>query len=342
MKELSSSRTGRSNFSTLTALWVICEAFLGGIIHGLKLPVSGLVVGSSAAICIGLIAYYHPTRGAVLKATLLVAIFKMMLSPQSPPMAYVAVAFQGICGALLLPGKKYFAFRHTVFCLLALLESAVQRIVILTFIYGKNLWQVADESVSKLFGLKETAAFSLTLAALYIFIHLVIGLLAARFTLLAIRRHKDWHEHYSPLMSDYRLGEVSGNIRDNVTATNKRKLNRVLLLIFAVLGVLYLLALKSDSRQAMVIAGILFRSAALLACWHFIAGPLISRFITRWLRKKSAEQAEEIETIAQQLPEMTRLLAACWSFSARKKGAERIALFGKLVLVNTLNQSHEP
>ena len=33
----------------LIALWIFCEAVLGGIIHGLKLPVSGLIVGSCSS-----------------------------------------------------------------------------------------------------------------------------------------------------------------------------------------------------------------------------------------------------------------------------------------------------
>src|SRR6476661_2396295 len=88
-------------YQRLIALWVICEALLGGIIHGFRIPISGLVVGSSAVICICLIAYHVPARGAILKATLIVAIFKMMLSPHSPLPAYFAVFFQGLLGELI-------------------------------------------------------------------------------------------------------------------------------------------------------------------------------------------------------------------------------------------------
>ncbi|HEY6503012.1 MAG TPA: hypothetical protein VIZ28_03470, partial [Chitinophagaceae bacterium] len=85
----------------LIALWVLNEAMLGGIIHGLKIPVSGLIVGGAAVICICLIAWYVPKKGAIIKATIIVAIFKMMLSPQAPPPAYMAVFFQGLMGELL-------------------------------------------------------------------------------------------------------------------------------------------------------------------------------------------------------------------------------------------------
>src|SRR5436190_3357420 len=98
----------RQTYYRLIALWVVCEAMLGGIIHGLKLPVSGLIVGSAAVICISMISYYNPKRGSILKATIIVAIFKMMLSPQSPFPAYIAVFFQGLIAELIFMNRKSF------------------------------------------------------------------------------------------------------------------------------------------------------------------------------------------------------------------------------------------
>ncbi len=342
MNDTRTATTGHNNFATLTALWVVCEAFLGGIIHGLKLPVSGLLVGSSAVICIGLIAWYHPTRSAVLKATLLVCIFKMMLSPQSPPMAYVAVAFQGITGALLLPGKNHFAVRHTVFCLLALVESALQRIIILSFIYGKNLWKVADETVSKLFGLKQNAPVSLWLALVYLGIHIAAGILAARFTLMAIRKGNIWKKQYSAWTATNTPMNTPGSDRPELSVSRKRKFNRGILLMFLLLGVLYLLSSQTNSRQAGLIAGILFRATALLALWYFILGPLFTKLINRWLSRKSSAYAGDIASINRAIPDLTATLRNCWSLSARQKGAGRITLFGKLVIIQTLHATDEP
>ncbi|HQV56122.1 MAG TPA: hypothetical protein PLX17_11430, partial [Chitinophagaceae bacterium] len=60
----------RGIYYRLIALWVLFEAMLGGIIHGLKIPISGLFVGGSAVICICLITWYVPQRGAIIKATI--------------------------------------------------------------------------------------------------------------------------------------------------------------------------------------------------------------------------------------------------------------------------------
>src|SRR3954453_15698067 len=131
----------------LIALWVVCEALLGGIIHGLHLPVSGLIVGSSAVICICLIAWYAPGKGTILKATLIVAVFKMMLSPHSPLPAYFAVFFQGFLGELLFFNRKYFRIACIFLGILALVESALQRILVMTVVYGKQLRDSVDEFI---------------------------------------------------------------------------------------------------------------------------------------------------------------------------------------------------
>jgi hypothetical protein len=65
----------------LIALWVLCEALLGSIIFTFRIPVSGLVIVVVAISCISLIAWYYPVKGAIIKATIIVAIFKMMLTP---------------------------------------------------------------------------------------------------------------------------------------------------------------------------------------------------------------------------------------------------------------------
>ena len=138
MKKLNDNPKNIDAYFRLVALWVVCEAFVGGIIHGIKLPISGIIIGSAAVICISLIGYYFPDKGMILKATIIVTIFKMMLSPQSPPMAYVAVFFQGVVGELCFFNKKYFTASSFFFALIALIESGLQRIIILTFVYGKN------------------------------------------------------------------------------------------------------------------------------------------------------------------------------------------------------------
>ncbi len=92
----------------ITALWAFSEAFMGGILHGLQIPFAGLVLGFVAAVCITLIALGNTQSGEILKATLLVIAVKFILSPHTPPMAYLAVLIQGAVGELLFLNKRFF------------------------------------------------------------------------------------------------------------------------------------------------------------------------------------------------------------------------------------------
>src|SRR4051812_9858770 len=88
--------------SRLTALWALSESGLGGIMHAMKIPLTGFFVGGFAVIIIALIAHFSDkSLRAILQSTLLVILVKAAVSPQSPFMAYIAVAFQGVAGALI-------------------------------------------------------------------------------------------------------------------------------------------------------------------------------------------------------------------------------------------------
>jgi len=165
----------------LVALWIFCEAMIGGVIHGLRLPVSGLVVGSSAVICISLIAWYHPARGAILRATIIVAVFKLILSPQASFPAYIAVFFQGALGELLFRGRRHFFISALVLSVLALLESGLQRILVLTIIYGNDLWTVINEFLNRLSGRQGFTNYSLWIGGTYVAVHALTGILVGWF-----------------------------------------------------------------------------------------------------------------------------------------------------------------
>src|SRR5690606_29531378 len=86
----------------LTALWALNECGLGGLLHALNSPMTGLLVGSIAMVCIALICSLADDKWrTVMSSLLIVLIIKALVSPHSSPTAYVAVAFQGVTGALI-------------------------------------------------------------------------------------------------------------------------------------------------------------------------------------------------------------------------------------------------
>ncbi|NCD32626.1 MAG: hypothetical protein EOL87_04320 [Spartobacteria bacterium] len=135
----------------VTALWALCEAGLGGVIHAMRIPFTGIVVGASAVIMITLLAYYSKKNTRImLRAMGMVLVIKMTVSPHTPFPAYLAVTLQGLAGVLLfrsLPGFRIPAFLLGCF---AMMEGVVQKFTMMTLLYGKSIWESMDVIYARL------------------------------------------------------------------------------------------------------------------------------------------------------------------------------------------------
>jgi hypothetical protein len=128
----------------LTALWALSESALGGLLHAFNIPFTGLLINSSAIIFMVMIAAATNKKGWILRATLIVIIVKGIVSPYTPLTAYLAVAFQGAMGELLLRSRKHLLLPVLLLGIITLFQSAIQKIIILTVVYGKALWESID------------------------------------------------------------------------------------------------------------------------------------------------------------------------------------------------------
>src|SRR6478735_4442961 len=134
----------------LIAVWALAEGFLGGILHGLHIPVTGLVIGSISVCCLALLSKVQTQRGQFLKATLLVMLLKAMLSPHSPPMAYLAVFCQGFLAEMLFSFSNRYKLNCFLLAILSQLQSAVQHLIVLLVVFGVDFWQALDQYLNKL------------------------------------------------------------------------------------------------------------------------------------------------------------------------------------------------
>jgi len=319
----------------LIALWVFCEAMLGGIIHGFRLPVSGLVVGSCAVICIALIGWYAPARGAIIKATLIVAIFKMMLSPQAPVTAYIAVFFQGLLGELLFMNKKYYRAACLTLAVLALLESALQRVLVLTLVYGKDLWEVLNNSIYRLGGSQHTD-YSYFIILWYVLLHLIVGVLVGIWTGFLPQRiqllgHVQKKYHIEPEAAD-----------SGVARKKKRKtiFQRIFFVIWIALLITWLMSVLHIGKPLMPAHAslrILIRSSVIILTWYFLAGPLLKTLLQKWLLQKKNQSASYIQQVVEQLPFTRHLVMKSWKLSAGARGISRLFLCCRIILANTFH-----
>ena len=264
----------------LVALWIFCEAVLGGIIHGLKLPVSGLIVGSCSVICICLIACYVPLRNAILKATILVAIFKLMLSPHSPPTAYIAVFFQGLIGQLLFSTNGFSKTSCILLGVIALAESALQRILVMTIVFGNDLWKAINDTINKLTGQGGATNYSLLFGVGYLLLHIIVGFIVGLIAYKLATQQKQPGAIY--LIPDETNETV--NIKPK-----KKKLKMALLITWIIFLILFLQSWLSIGKPILpshVFFQIILRSLFIMLTWYFVVSPILLYFTRKWLEKQ--------------------------------------------------------
>ena len=294
----------------LIALWILVESFLGGILHGFKIPVTGLLVGGSAMVCIIFIARYFPSKGSILKAMLVVASFKLMLSPQSPIAAYIAVFFQGLMGELLLR-NRWRLVSCLSFGLITMLESAIQRILVLVILYGSHFWEAVDVWLVKTLKQPGLSNFSLMAATAYLTVHVLAGLglgylgwklSSDKSTLLK----PEWQ--IPPFDPNYKATIPSGQ------SDKKHWIRAYRFLGFVLLILLLQVILIPD--QAILPRGyvleLMYRFALMIAIWKLIMEPTLRLVVNMYLDLKKVLLKKTLEEIQLILPSMQWMVVQAW------------------------------
>lgn len=322
----------------LIALWVLCESILGGMMHAVKIPFTGIIVSSGAVICICLIAYYVPAKGAILKATIIVAIFKMMLSPHTPPTAYVAVFFQGMMGQLLFFNRRFFRLSCILLAVFALVESAIQRIIVLTVLYGNNFWNALNEFIRKLTNETTVNNYSLMVATGYIMLHAFIGLMVGVFAGSIVWQSKSWSILHEEYLIPY-TNEKSNEQLKPAGTKRKKKIKYFFIFIWIALIVLFAQSyfhIGAALLPPQIPLQILLRSILVVLSWYFLVSPLLSSLIKKWLSNQRIKSQSDISQVILMLPSTKYIFLKSWQISSSVKGWKRASTFCKIVLVNIL------
>ena len=185
----------------LTALWALNECGLGGFLHALQSPFTGLLVGSFAMICIAFICSLAENKWQSMMTSLaIVLVIKALVSPHTSPTAYIAVVFQGLTGALIYRFIPGFLFSSILFFTLGLIESAIQRLLTLAILYGNTIWEAINiwgAWVAKEWGVILPFSSSRLIIFLYLGIHFIAGILVGWGTYKMIRFAKEHWEKKS-------------------------------------------------------------------------------------------------------------------------------------------------
>lgn len=320
----------------LTALWALNECGLGGILHAMKSPFTGLVLGSIAMMCIAMICTISGNKWkALLSALFTVLIIKAMVSPHSSPTAYFAVTFQALSGALIYRYIPNLLFASMLFVTLGHIESAFQRLLTLTILYGNTLWKAIDqwgEWVSDKWKFVLPLQSSQMVILTYLAIHFVAGLFVGWVIYRIIKRtHTLWGQ------ARYRLQLGAGDIRSfRIRPVKRRRFLKPLIFagIFLLIIATYLLKTRDSGITDIVFTVI--RVIGIVVLWFGVVAPLAMRIIKRYLDRRHGHLAEQVSGTLNMLPQIAWILDKAWKESKHLPWPARWKTFALTSLLYTL------
>ena len=322
----------------LTALWAFCESGLGGLLHALQIPFTGLVVGGLAVIIITFIAKISEHNySQILQSLLIVLVVKAMVSPYTPFPAYIAVSFQALVGLILFCLLRVNLISILLLSTIAMLESAIQKLLILTFFFGQSFWKATDEMmgfIAKQFG---TAAIdgSQWLIAIYLLIYLLGGIFIAMMAYKIIKGFSLDNET-----------AILINTEIPIPAVSKRKsIRNKLWLMITVMIILSvsLFVFAADAKQGWVaVIKTVSWTMSVIMIWYMLISPLFTRFILWVLQKKESRYSESVSRTLSFLPVLRSLTAMAWKKSGVYKGWARMYFFCSTLLHWSLVYSESP
>ena len=311
----------------LTALWAFSESGLGGIMHALQIPFTGLVVGGMSVIMICFIAELSANQyKEILKSVLIVLIIKAMVSPYTPFPAYIAVSFQALAGYALFSLFRINLASILLLSVITMLESAIQQLLILTLFFGQSLWKAMDGFVAYVSKQLDMSAIngSLWIICTYLLIYIAGGIGIAWMAWKTLTGFS--LDTAKGLNTDMGLNKEISIAVSDIKKNNNRKLWIVVTLLVALSAILYFIA--ADTKQGWIaILKTVSWTLSVIMIWYMLINPLFTKLIKQVLQKKESRYSEEISRTLSFLPVLRQLTAKAWQKSKLHKGGRRWHVF---------------
>jgi hypothetical protein len=310
----------------LTALWAFAESGLGGMLHAFHIPVTGLVLGSISVICISMIARFSGTQTInILKSLVVVLIIKAVVSPQTPFPAYIAVGFQGLIGFIFYSVARMNFVSIVFVAVLSMLESALQKLLMVAMFFGGSLWVALDEMVQFIgrpLGL-ETSSGSLLIIGCYLFIYLTGGILTAMVAYKLVKQS---------FITEG--GIVYRTIPGEEIRTVKKKRMKGMIIIA---GLILLVFSGLYNGTGAGIFRPLVWTVAVITGWYFVIVPWITTWLQKILmRSGNKYQAEALEIISF-FPFIRQIVIHSWKATENKSMVSRLPAFLILLVTQLLS-----
>ena len=332
--------SNQAQLNRLTALWALSESGLGGFMHALKIPFTGFFLGGFAIVIITLIAHQSVHKyKAILQATLLVILVKAVASPHSPPMAYIAVGFQGLAGLTffsLIPNLRLAAI---LFGFIGLMESAVQKFLVMTLLFGKSIWEALDlfvQSILKDLSFMTNFSFSFWLIAGYIGVYGIWGILVGLWA--GSLPQQLAHQSDAVILQWHNLPPASTQTDSLKKRKRTGKLIGGFFMLVFMTSVFLFQGLGGKAMYAII------RALAALVLLFYVINPLIKWGIARWSKKQQANNKKQLTELLDLLPSISSKVAPAMQIARiQNKGLSVYPAFviNLIILSLYLTPTHE-
>jgi hypothetical protein len=322
---LTNNTLGANVFIRITTLWAVFESFLGGLLHALHYPFTGLVLGFLASVCLTTLAINGYQRGQLIKSTLVVIAVKFMCAPHTPPMAYLAVFMQGAFAEAIFYSRLFVrvaAFSLPVFCIV---YSGMQKLLVLTIFLGNNFWLSLNQfmvQIAKKFNYSQTSSYVYYVVVGYLGVHVTAGLVAGYFNIKLVHSFNKRSTLITPLPT----AGKNGFIATTPKKSNKKKYIIVVGTILLLLAVQFLPALKNVLPKNAIIL-LLIRVFLVFIIWQFILLQVVQKLLQRWFRYFNKKNNGTIQQVIQLMPSFKQVLQQLWQQSAGRSYFTRLKFF---------------
>jgi hypothetical protein len=220
----------------------------------------------------------------------------------------------------------------------------LQKIVILTIVYGNSLWESIDVFVNFILNQMPFLAihsdpikFSFWLVLIYISIHLLAGIAVGIFAV----RIQGWLELEGKKEKTIYLPKESGS---NIIIQSKRKKRSwvrkpsiyAVILFAGTLVILSYLYPEVSETQGMKALIMIVRSTCILVLWYTLIGPYLLKIAQKYLGSKKNKYAEEVQKTINILVPMRNIVYQSWAESRRFTGFKRFKKFILMSLITIL------
>lgn len=319
----------RAGIQRLTALWALTECGLGGVLHAIHSPFTGLLVGGLSITYIVLIGYLAQRhRGAdgsfltpaskILNALLFVLCCKAVISPHSPLGAYFAVSVQGLIGAVLFTVLRNYKWVAAIAAPVTTTLSATQKIMVLWLLFGNTPFEAFNEFVMdvnhQLNWIPEAVAQegAMWVALVFVGVYFIGGVVVGAFIVQIPPLLKLREKQLQNILQAFEFNEM-------VVHATKRKGRMRTLLFLLIIGVISLVITYAVAGEKAATTQ-LVRTFAILTLWFVVMRPLLSFFAKRWIQQRAIEHQTQITLISNNLPRFKSFATHAWRNAVNVNG----------------------